>query len=222
MLYVIDDFLDDSPLSRNIQQSNDFFPQLLEGNNLGEKANLYHSNWPFMFWDGWWKSPANTLKKKLIQKIWSTPMFQFYKPNEICGFEYWTRTFTKGQYLAAHVDEDTFAYQRNQKFNAPAVGCVWYGFTETPGDGFLELHPHVIEGNPTGALEHEEIVKVSSPIEQRERICYKPNRLIVFQAGRRIHETTPVLSGERHVLIVNVWLNSSPPEGLTMGKFVHE
>lgn len=227
MLYVIDDFLGDSALARNIKNSHDFFPHKMPGENLGEVPNKFHSPEsqvfsPFMFWDGWWKSPANTLKKKMIEKIWKTERLLPFKLSEIAGFEYWTRTFSAGQNLAVHVDADTFAYASNREFNAPGIGCVWHGFTDMPGDGFLELHESVIDGFPENALERKSFEKMLSPSEKRERIAYRPDRLIVFNAGRRIHGVTTTSVGERKVLIVNVWLNSSPPKGLETGQFFYE
>lgn len=226
MLHVVDNFLGDSSLADDIRADSNFFPTEMEGLNFGEKANLYHSEMTghlsFMFWEGWWRSPANTLKKKLIQRIWQSVNIMGYSLNEIAGFEYWARTFLPGQYLAPHVDEDTFAYQENRSFRAPAIGCVWYGFTSSPGNGFLELHEGRIEGNPSNALERESIVGLLSPPEKRERLSYRPDRLIVFDSGRRIHETTPSTEGERKVLVVNMWLKNEAPLGLALNKFFIE
>lgn len=227
MLFVIDDFLGSSILSEQIKTCDEFFPESMPGKNLGEVANYFHSEQvscfsPFMFWDGWWRSPANTLKKQLIYKIWSTPNILPFNLEDIAGFEYWTRTFGIGQHLAPHVDEDTFSYEKDRTFNAPAIGCVWYGFTDNPGNGFLELHEGHINDTPKNALEKESFQNLISPLEKRERISYRQDRLVVFDAGRRVHETTATTVGERRVMVVNVWLKASPPLALQTGQFFYE
>ena len=48
-MIIIDDFIKDTMLLEEIQSSKDFFGP----------------NGDFMWWDGWWNSKANTLKKKV-------------------------------------------------------------------------------------------------------------------------------------------------------------
>jgi hypothetical protein len=94
---VVDNFIEDKQLLAEINDDKSFFPE-----SMGEKAKVnygvheyhdpkskYYS--PYMFWDGWWKSPANTLKKRVIQYIWehNLPIPQ----EEVCGFEYWTKNY---------------------------------------------------------------------------------------------------------------------------------
>lgn len=227
-MIVIDDFLKDPELITLIKEDDAFFPKSMgDVLNIGETNNYFHSEAadcyaPYMFWDGWWNSSANTNRKKVIQQIWSNESFLPFPLSEVCGFEYWTRTFTGGQYLRIHVDEDTFAYQKDRTFNAPSYGCVWYGFEESEEPGFLELHEGRIEGNPPDALERENVDKITSPPEKRERLAYVPNRLICFDAGRRLHETTPTINGIRQVMVINVWHKDSPPSALSTGDFFYE
>lgn len=226
MLYVIDDFLKDGALKTDIVNTHDFFPGAMPGSNIGQVANDFHYNdscsAPFMFWRGWWQEETKTTKQRLIRQIWENSPWLPCPLEEIAGFEYWARTFGPGQYLAPHVDEDTFAYSDRREFKAPAIGCVWYGFTDDPGDGFLELHEARIDGYPVNALEQEFVQPILSSLDKRERIAYRPNRLIVFEAGRRLHETTVTSRGQRNVLVVNVWLNSEQPDGLINSHFVIE
>lgn len=227
-MIVIDDFIKDPILISEIKKDTTFFPEDMgEVENIGEVNNYFHLEdadcyAPYMFWEGWWKSPANTLKKKVIKEIWSNEDFLPFPLGEVCGFEYWTRTFKQGQYLRVHVDEDTFAYQKNRTFNAPAYGCVWYGFTPADKAGFLELHEGIIEGYPEDALERDNVDKLLSPPESRERIAHRPNRLVCFEAGRRLHEATPTISGIRQVMVINVWHVDSPPSALVTGDFYYE
>ena len=61
-----------------------------------------------------------------------------------------------------------------------------------------------------------------SPPDRLERIAYKTNRLIVFDAGRRVHQTQPAGWGDRQVMVVNVWHKDSPPSALATGQFYRE
>jgi len=227
-MIVIDNFIKDQNLIEEIKSDNQFFPQNMgDIENIGKYNNYFHDTEadcyaPYMFWDGWWNSPADTLRKKVIKKIWSNESFLPFPIDEVCGFEYWTRTSLEGQYLDIHVDEDSFAYEKDRTFNAPSYGCVWYGFAQSPDPGFLELHEGWIEGSPTDALERENVDKIKSPPERRERLAYVPNRLICFDAGRRLHETTATKSGNRQVMVVNVWHKDSPPSALETGQFYYE
>lgn len=227
-MIVIDNFIKDINLIDSIKGDKNFFPETMgDVSNIGETNNYFHDEAadcyaPYMFWDGWWNSEADTLRKKVVQEIWSNESFLPFPLSEVCGFEYWTRTFMEGQYLRIHVDEDTFAYQKERRFNAPAYGCVWYGFEESVDPGFLELHEGWIEGSPEDALERENVDRLTSPPERRERIAYVPNRLVCFDAGRRLHETTATKSGIRQVMVVNVWHKDSPPSALTTGEFYYE
>ena len=230
-MIVIDDFIKDHNLVDQIKSDNNFFPQDMgEVTNIADSNNYFHDGAsdcyaPYMFWDGWWNSPADTLRKRVIEQIWRYGPISELNPidmRDVCGFEYWTRTFKKDQYLKVHVDEDTFAYQKDKTFNAPVYGCIWYGFAESDDPGFLELHQSRIEGNPKNVLESDSIDTLLSPAEKRERLAYVPNRLVCFDAGRRLHETTATGSGVRQVMVINLWTKDSPPSALSTGEFYYE
>ena len=73
MIIVIDNFVKDRVLLDKIQNDSNFF------NDPGE----------YYWWDGWWNSPTNSVKKELIEYIWA----ENCTINEIFtieGFEYWT------------------------------------------------------------------------------------------------------------------------------------
>ena len=164
-----------------------------------------------------WHSPANTLKKQIIQNIWGSRLE--YQHEDILGFEYWTRTYRAGQFLATHVDEDTFLYARDKVFAGPINGAILYGCNNTEG-GFLEIHKHTLIDGSHEALEKDSI-KIS-PIEERERIAYKGNRLVILDAGHVIHGTTPANSGVRQVMVINVWHKENPPLALSLNEFYYE
>jgi hypothetical protein len=221
-MIVKDNYLD-KDLYDEVLKDSLFFPQSM-GNEDKIAAHLmmYHEESsscysPFMFWDGWWRSPADTLKKQVIKQIWSENME--WPCEDVLGFEYWTRSYSPGQYIDAHVDEDTFLYKKNKSFQGPILGCIYYGIENKDG-GFLEIHKKtLIDGNKETL---DQIKNNTSPIEDRERIAYKGNRLIIFDAGHLVHSTTPSKSGLRQVLVVNVWHKNNPPEALSSGEFFYE
>ena len=119
-MIIQDDFFDGITLSA-IFDDESFFPLSMgEGEKVASAPNMYNDPngsvfSPYMFWDGWWRSPANTLRKEVVQAIWENnlPCPQ----DDILGFEYWTRTYMAGQYLDTHVDEDTFLYEDTKTFS---------------------------------------------------------------------------------------------------------
>lgn len=225
-MLVVDDAIKDSNLLAEIESSDTLFPASMgDETRIATELNSYHYEQascfaPYMFWDGWWKSPTNTLSKKIIKDLWQENLP--FSLEEICGFEYWTRTFNPGQYLDVHVDEDTFLYAENRTFKGPIIGSVYYPHTNNVVGGFLELHPITVSENTPNALERENIDPLIAPLELRERIACKPNRLIIFDAGHTIHNTTPPITGKRQVMVINVWHKDSPPSGLATNKFYYE
>jgi hypothetical protein len=224
--HLVIDSCVDAALLNEIEKDNLFFP-IRSGTekSIAQEINGYHDKTssdysPFMFWEGWHKSAADTLKKKVIKNMWESrlPM----PLDDVAGFEYWTRTFAPGQYLDVHVDEDTFAYSRDKSFNAPAVGCVFYGGKDTVIGGELQLHNSCIEENPFGVLERDSLLKLSSLPGDRVSVKYRYNRTVFFDAGRTLHNTLPAAEGIRKVMVVNVWHRDAPPAGLVLGEFYYE
>jgi hypothetical protein len=222
---IVDNCIDDALLFE-IEKDCFFFPKKSgTEKSIAQEINGYHDKTasdysPFMFWEGWRQSDTNTLKKKVIKSIWETRLP--IPINEVAGFEYWTRTFAPGQYLDIHVDEDTFAYAGNKSFNAPVVGCVFYGGSDRVIGGELQLHNSRIDGNPRRALEQDNLLKLSSKVNDRVSIKYEYNRAIFFDAGRTLHNTLPAAEGIRKVMVVNVWHKDAPPAGLTLREFYYE
>jgi hypothetical protein len=204
-----------------------FFPESMgDSDRIATEINSYHTEQsscfaPYMFWDGWLNSPPNTIKKIVIQKIWEDNLP--FPVSEVCGFEYWTRTFKAGQYLAPHVDEDTFLYSDSKVLSGPAIGSIYYGpDTDASNGGFLEIYPGVLADGTHMALEYQNIKPLIEDEKLRERILCKPNRLIVFDAGHVLHGTVPATSGTRYVMVINVWHKDNPPTALKDGKFFYE
>jgi hypothetical protein len=225
-MIIIDDFIKDKNLLEEIELTPNFFPESMgDEERIATVLNSYHDEKsdcfaPYMFWDGWLNSEADTPRKRLIKKIWENNLP--FPIEEVCGFEYWTRTFKPGQFLDVHVDEDTFLYADKKIFKGPKIGCVYYPHTNDVVGGFLEMHPTAILEDAVDALERENVDPLIVPIELRERISCKPNRLIVFDAGHIIHNTTPPIKGVRRVVVVNVWHKDNPPSALKTGEFYYE
>lgn len=223
-MIVIDNCLP-AKLYKEVLNDDKFFPETMgAGERIATELNSYHYEKsscfaPYMFWDGWWRSPANTLRKRVVQSIWKNNLP--CKKEDILGFEYWTRTYMPGQFLDVHVDEDTFLYEDTKVFSGPHIGSIFYGLDNTEG-GFVEIHnAKLIDGTPL-AIERENVDPILSPIEERERIAYRGNRLIIFDAGHVMHGTTPAKSGIRQVMVINVWHKDHPPVALEKNTFYYE
>jgi hypothetical protein len=223
-MLIKDNSLDDS-LYNEVLNDNLFFPELMNyGEKIAEHLNSYHNEKsdcfaPYMFWDGWWRTPANTLKKRVIQHLWEDKME--WDLEDILGFEYWTRTYLPGQYLDIHVDEDTFLYEKDKTFIGPVYGCVFYG-KDNPDGGFLEIHKNKLKDGEKNILEKKYIKKYISLKKNRERISYKGNRSVFFDAGHIVHNTVGSNSGIRQVMVVNIWHKNNPPYALENGSFYKE
>jgi len=127
---IIDNYIKDVSTLEKISKDISFFPVAMgDKEKIATEINSYHNEAascfaPYMFWDGWWRSPVNTLKKEIIKLIWEDNLE--YNLDDILGFEYWTRTYHPGQYLQFHVDEDTFLYAKDKIYTGPIIGCVYY------------------------------------------------------------------------------------------------
>lgn len=220
----------DNALNEHLYQEmlNDplFYPESMGSDErLATELNSYHYEKsscfaPYMFWDGWWASPANTLRKRVVEEIWKENLP--CPESEILGIEYWTRTYLPGQYLDVHVDEDTFLYQDTKTFSGPLTGSILYGIDNTDG-GFVEIYNKaILKDGEKLAIEAENINNLLVPVEERERIAYKGNRLVIFDTGHVVHGTTPAKSGIRQVMVTNVWHRDNPPTALKLGEFYYE
>lgn len=181
-MIVIDDFVKDNKLLRKINTSNFF------------------NDSSYMWWDGWWNSPADTVKKELIQYIWgdNSPM----EPLEIKGFEYWTGVYGRDKKeLPMHYDKDEQLFQKTGEIVTPLIGTIFYPWYTDIEGGYLEIYSKG-ENNPPEVIEP------------------KFNRLIIFPAGQHSHRVTPVTKGVRHAIAINLW--REPPTGVDSGLIITE
>lgn len=223
---IVKDNALDEQLYGEMLADGSFYPESMGSDErLATELNSYHYEKsscfaPYMFWDGWWSTPANTLRKRVVQAIWENNLP--CSTSEILGIEYWTRTYLPGQYLDVHVDEDTFLYQDSKTFSGPLTGSILYGVDNSDG-GFVEIYNKaILKDGEKLAIEAENINSLLVPVEERERIAYKGNRLIIFDTGHVVHGTTPAKSGTRQVMVTNVWHRDNPPTALKLGEFFYE
>ena len=168
-MIVIDNFIKDEVLLNEIDQDETFF---------GPNGN-------FMWWDGWWNSGANTVKKRLIEYLW-----RYNSPDEsynIMGFEYWTGVYgpdKPNKDLGRHFDKDELHFKETGEIIRPMMGTVYYPKDTEFEGGYLEIE--------SGG----EQVEVIKPVY---------NRLVIFPAGEYAHRVTNVTSGVRHAIAINLW-----------------
>ncbi len=144
-----------------------------------------------MWWDGWWNSPVNTVKKELIEYIWKDNCPLPYSL-DLNGFEYWTGVYGPTEEfgeLPSHFDKDELHWERtggenNGEVITPLIGTVFYPKPVPFKGGYLEIE------HPDGVF---------------ERIQAKYNRLIIFDAGGCLHRVTNVEEGIRHAIAINLW-----------------
>lgn len=228
---VFDEAITEEALLREVEEDGKIFPEAMGGGDrIGVTITQYHEPpdadsqvdcyAPFMFWDGWWRSPADTVKKRmiknLVEKRLTIPL------EKICGIEYWTRTFSPNQFLYWHVDEDTYQYKIDGGFNCPILGFVYYPHFNEENNSSLIISNAKIIGNPDYALEMGVIHGLMELAPGETSIDYKPNRLIMFDAGRSLHRTTKADGGNRRVMVINIWTKENPPLALKLGKFFYE
>lgn len=167
-MIIIDDFIKDRDLL----------------NEIDKDENFFGPNGSFMWWDGWWNTGVNTLKKKLIQHIWRDNSPD--KSYDLVGFEYWTGVYghdKPNKNLGNHYDKDELHFKRTGKIIRPLIGTVFYPKNVPFTGGLLEIE--------SGG--------------EVESIRAKYNRLVIFDAGNDLHRVTEVTSGTRYAIAINLW-----------------
>jgi hypothetical protein len=186
MILVIDNFIKDKELLNKISKDSTFF------NDPGE----------YYWWDGWWTSPINSVKKELIEYIWGVncPINTSYN---IAGFEYWTgiQSAVNADFkdkLDLHIDKDEELMETVGQMSYPDIGTVYYPEQDSFKGGMLEIYTEGADAAP-------------------EVVYAKPNRLIIFEAGKCLHRVTKVTEGTRKAIAINLW--STEPIGKQSGTF---
>ena len=184
-MIVIDDFIKDQDLLNRLKQDNTFWD---------DKG--------YYWWNGWWNTPTNTLKKELIEYIWgeNSP----YPSVSVSGFEYWTGVYSQDEdrdELPFHFDKDEYIWDTEKRIVSPVIGTVFYPWENDIDGGYLEIYPHGQDGEP-------------------ERLEPKYNRLVIFPAGQHPHRVTKVTRGTRRAIAINLW--DTEPSGVKNGEMYLE
>ena len=169
-------------------------------NEINQDETFFGPNGNFMWWGGWWNSEANTLKKRLIEYIWRYS--SVVPQHNISGFEYWIGVYgpdKPNKDLGTHYDKDELRYKETGEIVRPVIGTVFYPKNIEFEGGYLEIE--------SGGSQME----VIKPIY---------NRLIIFPAGEYAHRVTPVTSGVRHAIAINLW--DLDPLAVERGEFTIE
>jgi hypothetical protein len=176
MRVVIDNFIKDQDLLRDISNDINFFSD----------PGVYY------WWDGWWNGEAKSLKHRLIEHIWADncPLSEAIA---IRGFEYWTGIQTADpnmgfeNNLGGHFDKDEELFELTGKIVTPSMGTVYYPEQSEFEGGMLEIYSEGEDKEP-------------------EVVYAKPNRLVIFDAGKYVHSVRPVTKGTRKAIAINLWL----------------
>jgi hypothetical protein len=179
-MIIIDGFVRDNDLLRQIQQSEEFW-------KLG-----YH------WYDGWWNNAATTLRQHLITYIWRDycPM---HSRISLSGFEHWVGVYDANKTvsneggdfsLISHFDKDEKLWEETGKIVNPILGTIFYPdpCNDEIEGGYLKVwKTHDTDFN--------------APYELIEP---KYNRLVIFDASQ-LHAVTPVTKGTRKAIAINLW-----------------
>jgi hypothetical protein len=155
------------------------------------------------WWDGWWESEPQSMIERVVQQIWgeSCPIPTADFPTTIAGFEYWTLaheaklpysigrsnvTSHGGDRLERHCDRDEVLFAQTGKTMHPRLGAVYYPVDHQVEGGCLKIYSNA--ANSTGY----------------DMIRPKYKRLVLFDSSMP-HEVTPVTTGRRYSIAVNVW-----------------
>jgi|TARA_B100000767_G_scaffold273083_1_gene302304 hypothetical protein len=178
MIAVFDNFIKDKDFLKEIQSNS---------------STIFGNPGVYKWYDGWFNnSPANNTAKKLIQYIWgeNCPISQTF---EISGFEYWTGIQEAKNIgdnfednLPMHFDKDEAWWEKTGEFKTPIMGSIYYPHQDQFEGGMLEIYTNG-EDNPP------------------EIVYAKPNRLIIFEAGKDPHRVTVVTKGQRLAIAINLW-----------------
>ena len=188
MITVFDDFIKDEQLLKDIAAEGDAF---------------FYPTGQYRYWKGWWTTPAESVKHRLIQYIWGSN-FPLNMSIQADGFEHWTGIQSaeiegRRNYLELHLDDDVMYRKETGNRMFPLIGCVYYpaGFEFEGGD--LMIYTDGEDKSP-------EVIKTKS------------NRLVIFNPGEVVHGVSEVTAGTRGAIAINVW--SEQPWSVNAGHII--
>lgn len=190
-MIVIDNFVQDPELLKAIADDPSFFET------------------GFSWWSGWWNTPGQSLRHRLIEYIWRYNTPSQYSGVTIAGFEHWTGTYDGSDQshkfdesvhgitgkntmfsLRHHMDKDEHRWKNHGEIVTPGIGTIFYPVDHTCTGGKLRIYDVT---NMTYCTE-----------DNYELIEPKFNRLIIFDPAK-IHAVEEVTSGIRRAIAINLW-----------------
>lgn len=180
---IISNFIDDPRILKQLTDHREWFS--CYENTRGSKTHWYDKN----------KEPSS-IWEYLALRMWQDQ--PFLQTEDFAGFEIWCNILTPEGPLTWHVDKDQILYQKSggNELSLPLYGSVFYGYPHEHTGGFLEILKYDTASWPEGMDEPDP--------ESVERIEAEYNRLVVFNASK-FHRVSPIYSGARVTLAVNVW-----------------
>jgi len=179
MIAVFDNFIKDQNLLEEIQRN---------------RSSIFKDPGVYKYYHGWWNTPAKNTTQRIIQHVWgeACPISESYS---IDGFEYWTGiqtaknvdTFWEDD-LKIHFDKDEEWFNETGEIVVPIIGSVYYPDVQDFEGGELEIYTDGDQRTP-------------------ETVKAKPNRFVIFEAGRHPHAVKTVTRGTRNAIAINLWEN---------------
>lgn len=115
------------------------------------------------------------------------------------GYEYWCSISSKGDNPHWHVDREDGTTE------LPIMGAYYYGYPHRFQGGYLEVLPIAPPANPRTYYGDTTTKSASDDVYGRvERIEAQYNRLVWLNVSQW-HRVSPIVSGTRFALGVNVW-----------------
>jgi hypothetical protein len=180
-MIIIDDFVQDKELLTAIRE------------DLNKETPEFWGNYgDYSWYEGWWEREPQNLRERLIKYIYGDNCPLNYDLN-IAGFEHWTGVQsasdkTKEDHLKQHFDKDEDLWHFTGEVRRPVLGTVYYPIE------------HDIDG---GHLKYFDTYEVDFEVPS-ESIAPKPNRLVIFDAGK-LHLVEQVTRGTRYAVAINLW-----------------
>ena len=168
-----------------------------------------------VLWLDYGAKPQNVWEELAVQMWKDHPLLQRTESNNgqppIAGYEYWCNILRPNTPLNWHVDKDEIVFDEAQhtttndasatitkdNLQTPTMGAVWYGYPHSFEGGFLELFPYSPHEIPDPTI-------YADLSDHVERIHADYNRLVVLNVSEW-HRVTPLTSGSRYTLAVNIW-----------------
>lgn len=183
---IVSNLIDDPGILQQLTDHREWFA--CYENTRGHQTHWYDKN-----------NPPSTIWEYLAIQMWrEQPILQTLDEDDFAGFEIWCNILTPQGPLSWHVDKDQILYEQSggTKLHLPLYGSVWYGYPHEFTGGYLELVKYDTNTWPRGMEEPD--------ADDIERIEAEYNRLVVFNASK-FHRVSPIHSGARITLAVNVW-----------------